>query len=138
MLRIRPGLVSSFGFPSAHTAGDTGSVAVAPNVAITGAMMKYDSTAPAIIRQATRGPRMNPTPINSGESSPSIWAPFNPVVLAPSVVYNLAVGSSDQRRAPWDRSLCKAAIPNPTNTHLADAPPRSPDLSTSAQANPSG
>ena len=56
MLRIRPAFAASCGVSDAHSAGGTGSVSRAPKVAMVGPSTRYDSTAPAIIRPAMRGP----------------------------------------------------------------------------------
>src|SRR5687767_6320484 len=95
MFRISPGLVASFGFSGSQAAGATGSLAVAPNMAIAGPSTRYDMTAPAIIRDAIRGPIRNPTPSNSGASSPLTADPFRPdfAPVAVSTVYSLAAGS---------------------------------------------
>src|SRR5262245_30070504 len=140
MFRISPLFFSSLGMSGSQVAGATGSFRCSLNEAIAGPRTKYDMTAPAIIRHAIRGPMRNPTPINSGDSSPATAAPLSPD-LAPLValtVYSWADGSDDHSFAAAVRNLWTRAIPNPTNTILAVAPPFSPATRTSAHAVPSG
>ena len=62
MLRIRPGSSEPVAGPAPsaggtfHSAGASGSVADAPKWATIGPATRYDSTAPAIIMEAIRGP----------------------------------------------------------------------------------
>lgn len=79
MLRISPGFVVSLGLSGSQRAGATGSASRSPKVAISGPRTKYDITAPAIIKDAIRGPIRKPTPINSGDNSPLTCPPFKPV-----------------------------------------------------------
>src|SRR5688572_6269701 len=98
-----------------------------------GSSTSQDSTPPANMTPAIRGPITYPTPMYSGEMS--TWS----VALGNTPVRGtdrpIAVGTI------WtihDSAFQNAPTPSPMNTVLASAPPRSPATSTSAQAVPSG
>jgi hypothetical protein len=113
--------------------GGNGVGMAAPIIDISGSSTSHDSTPPATMVPAIRGPMTYPTPMYSGEMSTLSVALANWLVRASecpiSVRNRLKIHDSDFHSAP---------MPRPLKTRDASLPPRSPATSTSAHAVPSG
>ena len=108
-----------------------GEVAPLPNNLIAGISTRLERMPPAPITKAMRVPMMYPTPISSGPTSSST---FPPSYALPKIF----CGVSLKKPNALYPSAKTAPKPSPANTVLAVVPPVSPEMSTSAQAVPSG
>ena len=99
-------------------------------MAMAGMSTSDESSPPPTMIEATRGPKMKPTPNSAAETFPAKWAFGRSGRSKPTL--------AGTTRARSVRALNTAPTPKPRNTVRARAPPVSVAFRTSAQAVPSG